>query len=400
MTATATRSWAERQRRCELDVYGKRGPTLVRGRGAVVWDDRDRAYIDCVGGQGSANVGHAHPRVAAAIKRQADRLISCPGMFYNDAKALYLEKLMAAAPPGLTRAFLCNSGAESVEAALKFARLATGRAKVIAAMRGFHGRTFGALSATHNPKYTADFAPLTPGFAHVRFNDVEALRAAVDGETAAVILEIVQGEGGVRPAEAAFLEATRALCDAHGALLIVDEVQTGFGRVGAMFACERFDVRPDILCLAKSIAGGAPMGATLVSDRVDVPVGKHGSTFGGNPLMCAAAAAALDVLTDEDLPERARLLGEGLIERLRAANLPVVREVRGLGLMIGLELRSRARPYLQALMDDGVLALPAGAVVLRLLPPLVITPEQIDRVYDALLKALAPLGAPTCSRQV
>jgi len=389
MSAVAATDWAGLQRRYELDVYGKRGPTLVRGEGATVWDDSGRAYIDCVGGQGAANLGHANPRVVAAIQRQAGRLISCPGMFYNDVKARYLEKLLRAAPRGLARAFLCNSGAEAVEAALKFARLATGRSGVVAVKRGFHGRTFGALSATHNPKYTDDFGPLVPGFAHVRLNDVEALRAAVSAETAAVIVEIVQGEGGVRPASPAFLRAARALCDRHGALLIVDEIQTGFGRTGALFACDRVNLRPDLLCLAKSIAGGAPMGATLVNARVDIPVGKHGSTFGGNPLACAAAEAALDELIERDLPGQGLAKGEALMARIRAADLSAVRETRGMGLMIGIELKSRVRPVLERLMDAGVLALPAGATVLRLLPPLVIAPEELTQLYEALVYALA-----------
>ncbi len=366
-------------------VYPKREITIVRGQGAYVWDEQGRRYIDCVGGQGAANLGHSHPAIVEAVSRQAQTLISCPEIFYNDVRAAYLAELTAAAPGDLDRAFLCNSGAEAVEAAVKFARVSTGRTEIVAAMRGFHGRTMGALSATWNKKYRGPFQPLVPDFVHVPFNNIAALDAAVSQRTAAVLLEPIQGEGGVRPADPAFLRAAQALCEERGALLILDEIQTGFGRTGRLFASEGYDITPDIMVLAKSIAGGLPMGATLIGSRVgELPRMSHGSTFGGNPLTAAAARATLQVLREERLPERAAQLGQRLMDRLRAIQHPLIREVRGQGLMIGMELKVKVSPVLRALQERGVLALPAGATVLRLLPPLVIAEDDLDFVANAI----------------
>jgi acetylornithine/LysW-gamma-L-lysine aminotransferase len=366
-------------------TYPKRPIAIVRGEGAQVWDADGRAYIDCVAGQGAANLGHANPAVVEAIGAQAGRLISCTEIFYNDQRAAYLGELVAALPQGMERVFLCNSGAEAVEGALKIARLVTGRQGVVAAVRGFHGRTMGALSATWEPKYREPFAPLVPGFAHVPFDRLDALDTAVNDTTAAVLLELVQGEGGVRPASQEYIAGAARICHERGALLVVDEVQTGFGRTGRLWACEHYGVVPDLLVLAKSIAGGLPMGAVALHGRLGaLPQGSHGSTFGGNPLACAAARATLRYLLDHDLPRQAAEKGTYLIERLRALHLPRVREVRGLGLLVGLELKERVQPFLIALMEHGVLALPAGPNVLRLLPPLVITYDQLDQVIAAL----------------
>lgn len=371
-------------------VYVKRPLTIVRGQGARLWDTAGRKYIDCVGGQGSANLGHAHPAIVAAIQAQAATLISCPEIFFNDRRAELLHRLTAAAPAGLERAFLANSGAEAVEAAIKFARLSTGRSGIVAAMRGFHGRTLGALSATWERAYRQPFEPLLPGFSHIPYNNMAALDAAIGDDTAAVLLEPVQGEGGVRPADPAFLAAARRLCDERGALLILDEVQTGFGRTGRLFACEHFGITPDLMAVAKSMAGGLPMGACLIHARLgEMPPRAHGSTFGGNPLACVAALATLDVLAAQDLPGRANRLGEHLRRGLRAIENPVIREVRGLGLLMGVELRVKVAPLLQALQDRGVLALPAGATVLRLLPPLVIEESDLDQVITAIASVLA-----------
>src|SRR5579885_3106020 len=246
----------------------KRPIRLVRGEGAVVFDDQGQRYIDCVGGIAVANVGHANPRVAAAIAQQATRLISCPELFHNDVRAAYLERLVAALPAGMNRVFLCNSGTEAIEAAIKFARFSTGRTQILAAMRGFHGRTLGALSATWELQYRAPFEPLVPDYEHVRYNDLAALEAAITDRTAALILEVVQGEGGVRPASPEYLQTAARLCQERGALLIVDEIQTGFGRTGRMWACEHAGITPDLLCLAKGIAGGVPMGAAALGPRV------------------------------------------------------------------------------------------------------------------------------------
>ncbi|MBN2385728.1 MAG: acetylornithine/succinylornithine family transaminase [Anaerolineales bacterium] len=368
-------------------VYGKREIALVRGAGALVFDRDGREYIDCVGGQGSANVGHVHPAIVRAVSAQAGTLIACTEMFYNDRRAELVSRL--AALTGMRRMFLSNSGAEAVETALKFARVATGRSGIVAALRSFHGRTFGALTATGNKKYHAGFEPLVPGFSHVPYNNLEKLAGAVTEQTAAVILEPVQGEGGVYPGTAEYLRGAQELCRQRGALLILDEIQTGYGRTGKLFAYQHHDLQPDILCLAKSMAGGLPMGATLLGERVgEIPIGSHGSTFGGNPVACAAALATLDVMEEQRLPERAAVLGGRLQAQLQAIESPLVREVRGLGLIAGVELKQKVAPCLAALAERGILALPAGMTVIRLLPPLVITEEQLERVVAALGEVL------------
>jgi acetylornithine/LysW-gamma-L-lysine aminotransferase len=373
-----------------VGAYQKRNLVIVRGEGARVWDDAGREYVDCVAGIGVANVGHCHPAVVAALRAQAGRLITCNELFYNDARAQCLERLDRITPEGIDRFFLCNSGTEAVEGAIKFARMATGRKHVVAAMRGYHGKTLGSLSATWERKYKDPFAPLVPDFSHVPYNNLQEFEKAIDDQTAAVILEPVQGEGGVRPATAEFLQAVRQACDRRGALLIIDEIQTGFGRTGRMFACEHFGVLPDILAMAKGIAGGVPMGAIGIDRRVgEIEKQSHTSTFGGNPLACAAAVAAIDALVNEDLPVRAAETGAYFVERLRAIATPRIREIRGLGLMIGIELKDKAGPVAQALMQDGVLALLAGTTVLRFLPPLVIEREQVDRVVESLTRVLA-----------
>jgi LysW-gamma-L-lysine/LysW-L-ornithine aminotransferase len=403
--ATGGTHTVEDEIRREAGAYSKRPIRLVRGEGAVIADDQGRTYIDCCGGIGVANVGHANPRVAEAIARQAARLITCPEMFGNDVRGAYLARLAAVLPAGLDRVFLCNSGTEAVEAAIKLARIGTGRSEIIAAMRGFHGRTLGALSATWEPRYREPFAPLVPDVRHVRYNDAGALDSAISHRTAAVLLEVVQGEGGVRVGDPAYLREAARLCGERGALLIVDEVQTGFGRTGRLWACEHAGIVPDVLCLAKGIAGGLPMGAACLGPRVpSFPAGAHGSTFGGSPLACAAALATLDELIERDLPTRAAVEGAWLLERLRALRSPVLREVRGLGLMIGIELRqvpaetqlaskrrrdSRVRPYLDRLAERGVLALSAGPQVIRLLPPLVIERAQVEAVASALEEVLS-----------
>ena len=379
----------EIERQYALEVYPKRDITIVKGKGAEVWDDKGRRYIDCVGGIGVASVGHANPAVADALAEQARILVTCPGIFYNDVRARLLEKLAAVAPPGLTRGFLCNSGAEAVEAAIKFARLSTGRTGIVSAMRGFHGRTLGALSATYKKEYRELFKPLVPGFSFVPFNNAAKLRAAVGEDTAAVLIEPVQGEGGIRPASGDYLRAVREICDDTGAMLVFDEIQTGFCRTGRMFASERSGVVPDMLCLAKAIAGGVPLGAVLADDRVQLAPGKHGTTFGGNPLACAAALAAIGFMEDERLDQRAEVLGARFRERFERRIPGRVRALRQVGLMIGVELKERCRPYIEALSAKGVLTLPAGTTVIRLLPPLVITEAEIDEVVDVLAEVLA-----------
>ena len=370
-------------------VYTKRPVAIVRGQGAHLFDSSGKEYIDCVGGQGAANLGHGNPVVAKAIADQAQVLISCPEMFYNDRRAQLEEKLTEIT--GLERVFLCNSGTEAVEAGLKFARLFSGRQEIVATMRGFHGRTFGALSATWEKKYREPFEPLVPGFSHVPYNDLEALTAAVTERTAAVILEVVQGEGGVRPGTPEFLHGAQQVCRERGALLILDEVQTGWGRTGKLFAHQHYGLEPDILCVAKSMAGGLPMGAALFSSRLGaLPSSVHGSTFGGNPLACAASLAAIGFIQENHLPERAAELGAWFQDQLSEINSPLIREVRGLGLMVGIELKQKVTPYLAALMERGVMALPAGLSVMRFLPPLVIEKSDLEQVARTVRDVLIP----------
>ena len=372
-----------------VGVYKSRGVSVVKGEGALVWDDQGRQFIDCTAGIGVANIGHGNLEMAEALYDQAKRLTTCAGIFPNDVRAECMAKLVDIAPAGLNRVFLCNSGAESIEGALKFARQSTGRDQVVSAMRGFHGRTMGALSATPNKSYQEPFNPLVPGFVHVPYNRIDALEAAVNDNTAAVLLELVQGEGGVRPAKREYIDAAVQICRAHGALLIIDEIQSGFGRTGKMFACEHYDVKPDMLCLAKALAGGVPMGAILVSDKIKTQVGSHGSTFGGNPLACAACLTNIRIIERDNLADHAAKLGERFVSQLKANQLSTVRDIRQLGLMIGIELKVRATPYLEMLQANGVLALPAGTNVLRLLPPLVISQTQMDEVLSEVVAVLA-----------
>jgi len=369
-------------------VYAKQQLSIVRGQGASLFDADGVEYLDCTSGHGVANLGHAHPKVAAAIAEQASTLITLFESYPNDKRAALMQK-MATLVPGLERVFFCNSGTEAVEAAFKFARISTGRTDIVAAMRAFHGRTFGSLSATFNKKYRQGFAPLVPGFSHVPFNKIEALEEAVTDETAAVILEVVQGEGGVYPTDPEYIQAASRICDEKGALLIIDEIQSGFGRTGKLFAFQHFDITPDLLCCAKSLAGGVPMGAVLIGKKVqNLTPGTHGTTFGGNPLSCAAGLAALTAIEEEDLAGQAAEKGAYLMDKLRQIDSPLIREVRGMGLMVGIELKQKVAPYLKALQDYHILALNAGMTVLRFLPPLVISYEQIDRLVVALTDVL------------
>jgi len=376
------------ERRLMANVYAKRPVIISRGRGALVWDIHGKEYIDCTGSYGVCIVGHSHPKVVEAIKRQAETLISCHGSFYNDVRSELLQKIVQIAPKSLNKVFLGNSGAESVECAIKLARKFSGKPEIIAMMGAFHGKTMGALSATWDKKYREPFKPLVPGFKHVPPDNLEKMREAITEKTAAIIVEPIRGEGGVRIPPKGFIQGLREICDEKGVLLILDEVQTGFGRTGKMFACEHWGVTPDIICLAKSVAGGLPLGITIAKENImsSLKLGEHTSTFSGNPLVCAAACAAIEVMVVERLPERAATLGGYFKEKLEElqARHKIVREVRGLGLMIGVELRFDVLNILLKSMDKGVLILDAGRNILRFLPPLVIEKEQIDKVVTVL----------------
>jgi acetylornithine/LysW-gamma-L-lysine aminotransferase len=393
MTTNTSSKWLAAEMRYDSGVYNKHQVVMVRGQGATVWDDQGRAYIDCVAGYGVANIGHSHPDVVKAIQEQAGKLMVMPQTLPNDKRAEFLQELVGVLPPGLSRVFLCNSGTEAMEAAKKFAITGTGRGRFVAMKRGFAGRSLGALALTWEPGYREPFGDAvdSKNVDFVTYGNIEELRAAVTEQTAAVILEPVQGEGGVRPASPEFIQAAREITRERGALLILDEIQTGFCRTGKMFASEHFGVTPDGMTLAKAMAGGVPIGAFAMTAEVAdrMPKGGHGTTFGGNPLSMAAGVAAIRAMKNEGMAEQAREKGAYFMERLRAIQSPKIREVRGLGLMIGVELREKSAPYISALEhDEGVLTLAATPLVVRFLPPVVISKEQIDQVVAAFERVL------------
>lgn len=392
-TETANTDWLSVEQQLDSGVYNKHQVVMVRGEGATVWDSEGREYIDCVGGYGVANVGHSNPEVVRAIQEQAERLIVMPQTLPNDKRAEFLQELVSVLPPELNRVFLCNSGTEAMEAAKKFAITATGRSRFVSMKRGFSGRSLGALAFTWEPKYREPFGDAVDNknVDFVSYGNLEELRAAITEETAAVILEPVQGEGGVRPGSQEFIRAARELTREKGALLILDEIQTGFGRTGKMFAMEHFGVVPDGVTLAKAMAGGVPIGAFAMTGEVAdrMPKGGHGTTFGGNPLAMAAGVAAIRYMKREKLAEQAAEKGAYFMEKLRAIGSPKIREVRGMGLMIGVELKEKSGPYISALEhDEGVLTLAATPLVVRFLPPLTISREQIDRAVEAFARVL------------
>jgi acetylornithine/LysW-gamma-L-lysine aminotransferase len=394
----ANGGWA----RIEEDILGgttaRRGDRVfVRGEGSWIFDADGRRYLDLASAQGVAMLGHCHPRVTEAIAQQARRLALCPNYLYNDVRAEFAQALIDVMPAHLAHAFLANSGAEAVDGALKFARLATKRPAFVSTTRGFHGRTMGALSVTWEPKYREGFLPLLET-AHIPYNNAAALESAVDDRTAAVVVEVVQGESGVNIGTPEFLQSAQRLCRARGALLIVDEIQTGFGRTGRWFAFEHAGLEPDIVCLAKGLGGGFPMGAFVYTKAVrDVlTAGAHGSTFGGSPLACAAGLAAIRTYRDEGLIERSARAGAEMLAALRQAlgGQSVVRDIRGLGLMLAVELRTKVAPLLKSLMlEHHVIALPAGPTILRLLPPLVIGDDEAALGVDAIAKAIRGMAA-------
>jgi len=385
-------NWLEVEKQHDSGVYNKHDVVIVRGKGAHVWDSEGNEYIDCVGGYGVANLGHSNPAVVEAVKKQAETLMVLPQTLPNDKRAEFYAALTGILPKELRRVFPCNSGTEANEAAIKFAMMATGKRKFVAAMRGFSGRTLGSVALTYEPKYREPFGPYGHEVVFVPYNNVEALREAVDANTAAVFLEPVQGEGGVRPATLEFLQAARQVTQERGALLILDEIQTGMGRTGKRWGFEHFGVVPDIVTMAKALGGGVPIGAAVMTEAVAnaMPKGGHGGTFGGNPLAMAAGVAAIRYLEDTRLWERAAELGPWFMEELRQIDSPKVREVRGLGLMVGMELKEKSAPYITQLeREHHVLTLAAGPTVIRFLPPLVISKEDLERVVEAVRAVLS-----------
>jgi len=369
-------------------LYQRFPVTIERGVGSHVWDIDGKEYIDCMGGYGVAIVGHQNKRVVKAIKEQVDKIITVHSSLYNKTREEFLKTLIGLAPKGLTQVHLNNSGAEAIEAAIKFARKFTGKKGMVAMKGSYHGKSFGALSLTFNPKYKKAFEPLVEKVSFASFGDIQSLRDTIDKDTAFVILEPIQGESGINVAPDGFLQDVRKLCDEKGIILIFDEIQAGLGRTGRLWACEHWNTSPDILCLAKGIAGGVPMGATLVRQDIlaSMSKGEHSSTFGGNPLSCAAGIATLHALTQDCLIENAEKMGklfkEGL-EKLKEKHT-MIREIRGKGLMIGVEMKFEVKDILMNLMKEGVLMLYSGRNILRILPPLVISKEDITKVLQAL----------------
>ncbi len=368
--------------------YARRQVAIVKGEGALVFDAEGREYVDCAGGYGTCIIGHAHPAVTEAIAKQAAKLISCHGSTYNDARAAFLSRLAIILPSEDGRVFLSNSGAEAIECAIKLARKSTGKRKIVAIKGGFHGKTHGALSATWDSKYRKSFEPLLPDFVHIPFANFEAAKSTITSDTAAVLVEPIQGESGIRVPPPDWLPLLRDLTQDSGALMVADEIQTGLGRTGRMFACEQFGVTPDIMCLGKGIASGLPLGVTAAGERImgSIAVGEHSSTFGGNPVVCAAADATLEVLMNERLVENAAEVGAYFKNQLLETQkeLRIIREIRGLGLMLGAEMRFDVYSILQNALQNGVLLLDAGRNVLRFLPPLSLKREHVDRVITCL----------------
>ena len=370
------------------NLYQRFPVTIEKGQGSHVWDVNNKEYIDCMGGYGVALVGHRNERVVNAIKAQIGKILTVHSSFYNKTREEFLENLMEVAPKGLSQVHLNNSGAESVEAAIKFARKFSGKKGMVAMKGSYHGKSMGALSLTFNPKYRESFQPLVEKVSFSSYGNIDELRATVDNDTAFVILEPIQGESGIHVPSDSFLQDVRKLCDENKILLIFDEIQSGLGRTGSMWAADHWKTVPDIMCVAKGIAGGVPMGVTLV--RPDIlsvmKKGEHSSTFGGNPLSCAAGTATIQALTQDGLIENAKNMG--LKFRLGLDELKdkhrIIREVRGKGLMIGVELKFEVKDILMEGIKNGLLLLYSGRNILRFLPPLVISEEDITKTLKIL----------------
>ncbi|BCW96414.1 MAG: acetylornithine transaminase [Fimbriimonadales bacterium] len=393
---TLTETIAALDARYVLPVYRRQPILFVRGAGARLYDEHGNAYLDFLAGIAVCNVGHSHPHLAQRIAEQAARLMHVSNFFLTEPQARLAQKLCELS--GMEKAFFANSGAEACEMAIKVARKYANAVKrtpeyeILALEGSFHGRTMGALSATMQAKYQAPFQPLLPGFRALPRNDRDALRAAFHERTAAILIEPIQGEGGVYPIDDEYLRETRALCDRYNALLILDEVQAGFGRTGRWYAFQHTDIMPDIVATAKGLGGGFPIGACLlrgVAAEVLQP-GEHGTTYGGNPLACSAALAVIEIIEQEGLLENARRVGDYLQARLRelqASGAPI-REVRGRGLMIGVELSQPiARAVVQRALERRLILNAVGESILRIVPPLVITPADADEAVEILREA-------------
>jgi acetylornithine/N-succinyldiaminopimelate aminotransferase len=365
-----------------MQTYTHQPIALERGMGAVVWDVEGKEYIDCVAGIAVNNVGHCHPAVVKAIQDQASKLIHVSNLYYTEMQANLAQKLVSLTD--LSRVFFCNSGAEAVESAMKLARMVSGKQEFIALKNAFHGRTMHPLSVTYKEAYKKPFEPMPVKTTFVDFDDAGEIARSIGANTAAVIIEPIQGEGGINVPSEGYLEEVRRICDETGTLLIFDEVQTGFGRTGKWFCKEHSGVQPDIMTMAKAMAGGLPMGGIAAREGLTFSKGQHASTFGGGPLTCAAALASIKVMEDENLIERSREMGEYFRKQLIDLEREDFLEVRGRGLMIGIETGSLCADFVNSAREMGVLLNCTSDTVLRIAPPLTISKEQIDTVVGIL----------------
>ncbi|MEM3374243.1 MAG: aspartate aminotransferase family protein [Candidatus Woesearchaeota archaeon] len=370
-------------------TYGNRGLFIEKGEGVYLYDNNGKKYLDCFSNMGVNVLGHNNKAVKEAIIEQLDLITNLHGSYMNSKRAIFSKKLCEKA--GLDKVFFCNSGAEAVEAAIKFARLFTGKKEILAAKMGYHGKTIGALSLTKTmPKYNEPFLPLLQHVNHFSYDDIESLKSIISEETAAIILEPIQGEGGIRLPSDTFFKEVRKICDEKNILLIVDEIQTGFGRTGKLFAIEHFGIKPDIMCLAKGISGGLPAGAVLINNKVSEKLypGCHTNTFGGNPLISAAGIAVLDYIEKNNLLKNAEEVGNYFLDKLKNLNKSVIREVRGKGLMIAIELKTKNTEYTKKLQDNGLIVIPTLSNILRLLPPIIFSKENVDEAVSIIEKVI------------
>jgi acetylornithine/N-succinyldiaminopimelate aminotransferase len=392
MASQTSASLHTRDQQVYLQTFNRMAPVMERGEGCYLWDTDGKRYIDALAGIAVNGLGHAHPKWVKAVQEQAAKLAHISNIFLTKPQLELSEKLVSHS--GLDRVFFTNSGAESLEGSIKLARkyaYSKGRGGTILTFEGaFHGRTLATIAATGKAKYLKGFGPIPTGFCKMPFGDLDAVARSINQDVAAVLIEPIQGEGGIRPAGKEFLKGLRKLCSEHGVALIFDEVQCGIGRTGHWFAKDYFDVQPDILALAKGLGGGVPVGAFLACEDVAsaIEIGDHGTTFGGNPLVCAAALATLEIIEEEGLLEAATQQGAYIRQQIETWNEPKIKEVRGVGLMLGLAFDFPTRPLVVKLIEKGVITNATADTVLRLVPPLIITKEQVDIVLEAIRTAL------------
>ena len=384
-------NWIELEEKHGTGVYGNWPVALDKGKGSFVWDTNGKKYLDFGSGLGVVGIGHANDTIANAISNQSLKLTHAVNGYYaSPVRANFLSKLSTITPNDLDKIFLTNSGTEAVEAALKIARSHTGKSKIIGMIRGYHGRSMGSLSVSWKKENKRMYEPLVPEIIHVPYGKIDKLSEIISDDFAAVILEPIQGEGGVIVPPDGYLKTVREVCNKNGVLMIMDEIQTGIGRTGYWFGCEHEDVIPDIICSSKMLGGGIPIGAMIASNKISFQRGKHGSTFGGNLIGCQAASAVIDFMLNHNTLEHVKNVGEKAINYLKTqtANITKVKEVRGRGFMIGIELYEPAVPYLRAIFNEKILALSAGKKIIRLLPPLVTSEDDLMDGLNKIIRVL------------